>query len=158
MKNPSQFTPAQRLHISLDVRNLEASAAFYQTLFGTPLAKRRDDYAKLEAAEPALNLALNQVGDSPSTESRVSHFGIQVQTQEAVQEAADRLKEAGLVTANEEQVTCCYAVQDKVWATDPDGNAWEIFVVTDKEAAVHSDRASGPDKSCCPGETASGCC
>lgn len=25
--------------------------------------------------------------------------------------------------------TRCYAVQNKTWVSDPDGNAWEVFVV-----------------------------
>jgi hypothetical protein len=27
------------------------------------------------------------------------------------------------------QTNCCYAIQDKTWVTDPDGNEWEVFVV-----------------------------
>jgi hypothetical protein len=26
-------------------------------------------------------------------------------------------------------VDCCFALQDKVWITDPDGNRWEVFTV-----------------------------
>jgi hypothetical protein len=29
--------------------------------------------------------------------------------------------------------TCCYAVQDKTWVNDPDGNAWEAFVVLEDQ-------------------------
>ena len=25
--------------------------------------------------------------------------------------------------------SCCHAAQDKIWAMDPDGNAWEVFHV-----------------------------
>lgn len=27
------------------------------------------------------------------------------------------------------QTNCCYALQDKTWVNDPDGNEWEVFVV-----------------------------
>jgi hypothetical protein len=27
------------------------------------------------------------------------------------------------------QTSCCYAVQDKTWVSDPDENEWEVFVV-----------------------------
>ena len=28
-------------------------------------------------------------------------------------------------------VVTCYAKQDKIWAHDPDGNEWEVYVLTD---------------------------
>ena len=34
----------------------------------------------------------------------------------------------------EEATACCYAVQDKVWAVDPDGHKWEVFVVLEADA------------------------
>jgi hypothetical protein len=49
---------------------------------------------------------------------------------------------AGLETRIEENVTCCYAVQDKVWVTDPDGNNWEVYVVLDNEAQQHASNQS----------------
>ena len=30
---------------------------------------------------------------------------------------------------SKENVTCCYAEQDKVWVDDPDGAPWEIYTV-----------------------------
>jgi hypothetical protein len=38
-------------------------------------------------------------------------------------------KAAGLKTFTEENITCCYAMQDKVWIEDSDSNMWEVFVV-----------------------------
>ncbi len=35
--------PAVRFHLSLNVSDLGRSVGFYQTLFGRPPAKRRDD-------------------------------------------------------------------------------------------------------------------
>ena len=37
----------------------------------------------------------------------------------------------------EEQVTCCYAVADKWWAADPDGNEWEFWVRSDEADRRH---------------------
>jgi hypothetical protein len=37
--------------------------------------------------------------------------------------------EAGLIPRDEMKTDCCYAVQDKAWVSDPDGNQWEVFVV-----------------------------
>ena len=30
----------------------------------------------------------------------------------------------------EDDTTCCYAVQDKVWVTGPGGEPWEVYTVT----------------------------
>jgi hypothetical protein len=33
----------------------------------------------------------------------------------------------GIVSKEEIGTSCCYAVQDKFWATDPDGVQWEVY-------------------------------
>jgi hypothetical protein len=90
---------------------------------------------------------LNEVGGQTGPNSPVSHFGIQVKSTAAVQELAARLATAGIPTDVEQQVTCCYAVQNKVWATDPDGNRWEVYVVLDDHGQIHASSQS----SCCSG-------
>ena len=125
-----------RIHIALHVRNLERSIEFYRLLFGLDPTKVRERYAKFEPVNPSLNLALNQVSESKRQSDGLSHFGIQVDSTEAVTECANKFEQAGLKAHIEEQVSCCYAVQDKVWIEDPDGNHWEIFVVTQKDAPV----------------------
>jgi len=40
-----------------------------------------------------------------------------------------RLDAEGLETEPEPAATCCYALQDKVWAHDPDGVGWEYYTV-----------------------------
>ena len=47
-----------RLHISLNVADLDASIAFYTRLFGRDPSKVREDYANWRLDEPALHLAL----------------------------------------------------------------------------------------------------
>jgi hypothetical protein len=133
--------------------------AFYTTLFGQAPTKTRPRYAKFEVAEPPVNLALNEVGGATGPNNPVAHFGIQVKSTEAVNRVADRLRAAGLETAAEDNVTCCYAVQNKVWATDPDGNKWEVYVVLANEAMQHRSTqtdccADRPD--CCEDKAA--CC
>ena len=161
MKNESavQFETTSRVHIALAVNNLERSVTFYRTLFGQPPTKTRPRYAKFEVAEPPVNLALNEMGGATGPNNPVAHFGIQVKSTEAVGAVAARLREAGLETAVENNVTCCYAVQNKVWATDPDGNKWEVYVVLDNDAARHRSSQSAccadrPD--CCEDKAA--CC
>lgn len=139
-----QFDTDSRVHMGLAVKDLERAVAFYRTLLGQEPTKRRPHYAKFEVAEPPLNLALNEVSGATGPNHPVAHFGIQVKTSEAVRRFARRLNEAGQETVAEDNVTCCYAVQNKVWAADPDGNQWEVYVVLDNDGGQH--RASS---ACC---------
>ncbi|HET6574100.1 MAG TPA: ArsI/CadI family heavy metal resistance metalloenzyme [Fimbriiglobus sp.] len=161
MSNESavEFETDSRIHMGLAVKDLERSMGFYRTLFGQGPTKTRPRYAKFEVAEPPVNLALNEVGGDTGPNNPVAHFGIQVKSTAAVGAVAARLRDAGLATAAEENVTCCYAVQNKVWATDPDGNKWEVYVVLDNNAARHHSTrseccADRPD--CCENKAA--CC
>lgn len=129
-----QFETESRIHMCLAVKSLEKSIAFYTSLLGQFPTKTRPRYAKFEVAEPSVNLSLNEVGGETGPNNLIAHFGIQVKSSEAVKMIADRLQQAGLETRGEENVTCCYAVQDKVWAVDPDGHKWEVFVVLEADA------------------------
>jgi catechol 2,3-dioxygenase-like lactoylglutathione lyase family enzyme len=142
-----QFSTARRIHMGIAVRDLAKSIAFYRVLFGQEPTKTRPRYAKFEVAEPSVNLSLNETGGPTGPNNPLAHFGIQVKSTAAVKAAAGRLTEAGLPTQIEEEVTCCYAVQDKVWATDPDGNKWEVYVVLDNNGATHA----ASQGECCPG-------
>jgi catechol 2,3-dioxygenase-like lactoylglutathione lyase family enzyme len=146
-ESAADFATASRIHFGIAVRDLNRSRVFYRTLFGQEPTKERPRYARFEVAEPPLNLALNEVGGQTGPNNPVSHFGIQVKSTAAVQKVAARLEAAGVVTDVEQQVTCCYAVQNKVWATDPDGNRWEVYVVLDDHGASHS----STNNSCCSG-------
>jgi catechol 2,3-dioxygenase-like lactoylglutathione lyase family enzyme len=136
-------------HLSLDVSDIEASTAFYAKLFGAAPLKRRPGYAKFDLAAPALNLAL--VEHAP-TGRNVNHFGVQVDSTAAVMEAKAHLESAGLVDLVEENTTCCYARQDKVWAEDPDGNRWEFFVVLED-----ADRMKSDGGACCVDTSPASC-
>ena len=118
-----------RLHVALTVSNLESSKRFYEILLGVSPSKERPRYAKFEPADPSVNLTLNEVDGTVTVEGGSAHFGVQVKSVEAVHAAIERFKAAGIETITEESTTCCYAVQDKVWAVDRDGHKWEVFVV-----------------------------
>ena len=60
--------------------------------------------------------------------------------------ATGRLSDKGLETEVEEQTTCCYAVQDKVWVSDPDGAPWEVYTVL---ADAPAETGIAGDGSCC---------
>ncbi len=146
-------------HISLNVKNVEESVGFYKKLFGIePLKfikgsttthsivkeeageeseKARFGYAKFDVENPPLNFVLNEVPYSDG--GSLSHPGIQVASTDDVIKTRERWVESGLITVDEMKVDCCYALQDKTWARDPDGNEWEVFVVLeDTEPAANA--------------------
>jgi catechol 2,3-dioxygenase-like lactoylglutathione lyase family enzyme len=116
-----------RVQLALRVSDLEASIAFYSKLFGTEPAKLRDGYANFAIAEPPLKLVLVQ--GTAGEDTRMDHLGVEVRTTEDVHAATTRLAEAGLATDVENDTTCCYALQDKVWVHGPGREPWEVYVV-----------------------------
>jgi catechol 2,3-dioxygenase-like lactoylglutathione lyase family enzyme len=119
-------------HVSLSVRNLQESIEFYRRLFDVEPVRVREDYAKFDLESPGLNLALNV---RPFTKGigTLNHLGVQVNQTDDVLAIRSRLQQTGMLTQDEFQTNCCYALQDKIWVTDPDGNGWEFFVVLDRE-------------------------
>ena len=117
-----------KTHVSLNVTDINKSVTFYQAMFGITPVKYKADYAKFDIANPPLNLTL-QLSSNIQPGGTLSHLGVQVESSQDVQSAIARFKEAGLTLFEEKDTNCCYALQDKVWVTDPDGNKWEIFVV-----------------------------
>jgi len=67
--------------------------------------------------------------EDPHAAGRLDHLGVEVESSERVAEETARLRRDGIATRNEDGVTCCHAVQDKVWVTDPDGEPWELYTV-----------------------------
>jgi catechol 2,3-dioxygenase-like lactoylglutathione lyase family enzyme len=113
----------QRLHLHINVEDLERSIGFYSTLFGAPPTVRQPDYAKWMLDDPRVNLAISERGLVPG----IAHAGIQADTAEELAAIATRLKEAGQSTFDQQATTCCYAKSDKSWVVDPSGVQWETF-------------------------------
>ena len=132
-----EFPTQMRPHVALATRDVDRAVEFYTQLFMQPPTKQRPGYAKFEVHEPPINLSLNLAERVPEQASP-AHFGIQVKSTADVLAARLRMTTAGFGVRDEEAVTCCYAVQDKVWIPDPDGHQWEVFVVTEADAEVHS--------------------
>jgi catechol 2,3-dioxygenase-like lactoylglutathione lyase family enzyme len=155
-----QEAPVPRVQLALNVSDLDEAVEFYSKLFATGPAKRRPGYANFAVAEPPLKLVLIEGEDAPGS---LNHLGVEVETTEEVRAATSRLAGEGLDTATEDQVSCCYAVQDKVWVDGPDGEAWEIYaVLADAEHPAGRLRTieAGGDALCCGSapESASRCC
>ncbi|HEY5011939.1 MAG TPA: ArsI/CadI family heavy metal resistance metalloenzyme [Acidimicrobiia bacterium] len=115
-----------RVQLALNVADLDQAVAFYTKLFGVEPAKLRPGYANFAVAEPPLKLVLIEGGGEPGS---LNHLGVEVETTDQVADAQRRLAAEGLPTAVEDEVACCYAVQDKVWVDDPNGTPWEIYTV-----------------------------
>lgn len=146
-----------RAHLSLNVKNVTESVEFYKRVFGVNPQKQTEDYAKFDLKEPALNFTMQT---AKLNQSKVGHLGIEVDSAEEVLHWQNKLENSGVLNRPEMQTDCCYALQDKVWFQDPDGNAWEIFFVHQQleiKGEVNKTKAS----SCCTpkfGNEKTGCC
>jgi catechol 2,3-dioxygenase-like lactoylglutathione lyase family enzyme len=141
-----------RMHVAINVKNLERSIEFYKKLFNAEPTKVKENYAKFELENPALHFSLNV----RPYEGRgvLNHFGFQVKNTTEVLAVKKRLEEAGLVSIDEMNTTCCYAVQDKIWVRDPEGNAWEVFYTkADSEFESAPERRTMPSVCCAPDST-----
>ena len=116
-----------RVQLALRVSDLEGSIVFYTSLFGVGPAKRRPGYANFAVTEPPLKLVL--IEGEPDQATVMDHLGVEVETSDEVSEATTRLGELGLFTTVENDTTCCYAVQDKVWVHGPGSEPWEVYTV-----------------------------
>jgi catechol 2,3-dioxygenase-like lactoylglutathione lyase family enzyme len=149
-----------RVQLALNVADIDEAVAFYSKLFGAEPAKRRPGYANFAIVEPPLKLVLIEGTGTPGT---LNHLGVEVASTDEVAAATTRLAAEGLATATEDNVSCCYAVQDKVWVDAPDGEPWEIYtVLADAEMPAGQLRSSEPgdDAMCCGSapESAARCC
>jgi catechol 2,3-dioxygenase-like lactoylglutathione lyase family enzyme len=154
-----------RVQLALNVSDIGEAIAFYSKLFAAEPAKVRPGYANFAIADPPLKLVLIETADGVA--GSLNHLGIEVASTEEVTAAQARLAASGLPTASEDNVSCCYAVQDKVWVDGPGGEPWEIYTVLSDaemepgglrgplahEAVCCDSRAdlavAGPTSSCC---------
>jgi catechol 2,3-dioxygenase-like lactoylglutathione lyase family enzyme len=149
---------ALKAHVAIHVKDVERSVEFYRKLFGIEPSKVRRGYAKFDVSNPPLNFSLNE---APFGErGALSHLGIQVATTEDVLAIRKRWMGEGLNPRDEMNTVCCYAVQDKTWVQDPDGNEWEAFAVLqdnlpEKAAGSTASTACCAPGCCAPAETAS---
>lgn len=146
-----------KTHVALRVADVEKSVTFYQAMFGVAPVKHKVGYAKFDLQNPALNLTLNQA-QTIQPQGTLSHLGVQVSSTEDVQAAIQRFAEAGLSLFEEKHTDCCYALQDKVWVTDPDGNRWEVFVVKVGDTAPEENIDPSTSRSVKPSAAVKSCC
>ena len=133
-----------RLQLALNVDDIDAAVEFYSTLFDTAPAKRRPGYANFAVANPPLKLVL--IEGRAGEPTVMDHLGVEVDTTGEVADATARLSERGLPTRVENDTTCCYAVQDKVWVHGPGAEPWEVYTVTadaPDATSIHPAAATG---------------
>ena len=139
-----------RVQLALNVENLEEAIDFYSKLFNVKVNKRKPGYANFSVEEPPLKLVLFE---NTNADERLNHLGVEVFHDSDVQAATDRLKAADLADSVEDEQTCCYATQNKVWAIDPQGLRWEYYrIVEDSETfgsgGAFSEPTSAPTGCC----------
>jgi catechol 2,3-dioxygenase-like lactoylglutathione lyase family enzyme len=115
-----------RIQLALNVSNLEEAVDFYSRFFKSEPAKIRPGYANFAIDEPPLKLVLIEGGGEPGA---INHLGVEVFSQEEVRDSISYLSDNGFATDVEQETTCCYAVQDKVWVEGPDRSRWEVYTV-----------------------------
>jgi catechol 2,3-dioxygenase-like lactoylglutathione lyase family enzyme len=130
-----------RIHISLPVKDLEKSVAFYSTVLANPASKLKDDYANFRLDEPAIHLALVAKKDSSSVVS-ASHFGVELPDHNSLETWRERATAEDLDLLDDPDASCCYARADKFWLSDPDGNRWEFWVRTGESEVLQQQSAA----------------
>jgi catechol 2,3-dioxygenase-like lactoylglutathione lyase family enzyme len=137
-----------RIQLALNVADIDSAVEFYSQLFGTGPSKRQPGYANFAIADPPLKLVLIEKAEARGhgIEGALNHLGVEVGAPDEVVAASDRLSGEGLTTEVQNQTTCCFAVQDKVWVEDPDGAPWEVYTVL---ADAPSETGIAGDGSCC---------
>lgn len=126
----------KRMHLHVGVSDLDTSVAFYTGLFGAEPTVTKPDYAKWMLDDPRVNFAISS---ADHTAKGIEHIGIQAETPDELTEVYARLHAAGRPVLEEGATTCCYAMSDKSWVTDPDGVVWEAFL-TNGESTIYGDK------------------
>ena len=124
-----------RLQLALNVRDIDEAVDFYSKLFDVKVSKRKPGYANFSIDQPPLKLVLFE---NPGAAERLNHLGVEVFEQEDVNAATERLRSAGMADAVEDEQTCCYATQNKVWSVEPQGLRWEWYRVIEDTASFGS--------------------
>ena len=118
-----------RVHIHLQVSDIDRSRGFYEKFFGAAPVKDKGDHLKFLPPFAPINLAISPRRVGPDGERAINHLGVEVDSNETVLRHLERVKAAGLAVREELDVNCCYANQSKFWVRDPDGIEWEVYHV-----------------------------
>ena len=143
-----------RLHVHISVDNIDQNIRFYSALFDTQPSISKDDYAKWDLQDPAVNFAISKRGAAVG----LDHVGIHADDDDELNAIQSRLEQAGITGKEQRDAACCYARSDKYWTQDPQGVAWEAFHSLDTIPTFSDENESKSSGSCCVPELSSGCC
>ncbi|WP_042882399.1 ArsI/CadI family heavy metal resistance metalloenzyme [Cupriavidus necator] len=135
----------KRLHVHVSVDNLAESIRFYSALFASEPTVTKDDYAKWMLEDPRVNFAISMRG----RKAGVDHLGVQVESEEELNEMQTRLANAELPMEAQIGTNCCYAKSDKYWTVDPQGIAWESYHTLDSIPTFGESRPDASASACC---------
>ncbi|GMQ89429.1 MAG: ArsI/CadI family heavy metal resistance metalloenzyme [Gammaproteobacteria bacterium] len=144
-----------RLHVHIAVDDLDQNIRFYSALFGADPGVVKDDYAKWDLTDPAVNFAIS----ARAHKAGLDHVGIQADSTEELKALQARLDATGIAGREQSGTACCYARSDKYWSLDPQGIAWEAFHTLDSIPTFNESEKEAPAQGCCVPEIgASSCC
>ncbi len=132
----------KRMHLHVAIDNIPQSIQFYSALFGAAPTVEKPDYAKWMLESPHVNFAISSRG----AKAGLDHIGIQVETEEELDEIRTRLEQAEMSLLTQEGTTCCYARSDKHWVQDPSGIAWESYRTLESAPTFNNVETEG---ACC---------
>ena len=142
-----------KLHVSMKVNDLEKAIVFYSRLFKQDPEILREDYAKWDVADPAVNFVIEAGGDRTG----IDHFGIQAESETDLNILADRVRDSGRPFLDIEPATCCFAKTDKAWVRGMAGERWEVFLTHSQDEQEYGEDRSEccvdphpPQQPCCP--------
>lgn len=144
----------KRFHVNVTVRDLPASINFYTRMFGAEPFVQQEDYAKWLLDDPRLNFALTTHG----AQAGISHVGLQVDSDEELDELRRRALGTQSDVFEQPEVQCCYAHSSKAWVRDPDGVAWEAFLTHGQAGTYGDGTATSPDSFDREAEKSEPCC
>lgn len=139
-----------RMHVSLYVKDISKTVEFYESFFGQKVEKVMPGYAKFHLEQPSLIISF--VENASKIHSSFGHLGFQVESMEDLERRIQDITGKGFQTKQEIGTACCYAVQDKIWVSDPDGYKWEVYhfhedvEYNDPHYAIGTEKAEEP---CC---------
>ena len=127
----------KRMHISVNVDDLQRAIAFYGALFDAQPDVVKEDYARFRLDDPSVNFSISAHGRKVG----MDHMGIDVDSDRELTEAVARLRQAGHAASATADGVCCYAQSSKSWSVDPAGVPWEVFHTYGASAVYGTDRA-----------------
>ena len=126
-----------KLHVSMRVEELDKAVEFYSTLFNCQPVVVRENYAKWDVENPAVNFVIEAGRESTGFD----HIGIQVENDVELDDLATRMKRTGGPFLDVASTDCCYARMEKAWVRGLANEPWEGFLTLS-----HDNETYGTDR------------